>query len=96
LSSSNAAFFISPIGCPDVASGGMQSCAVDVTYNPTSSGEDVGIVELAFDDGAGGAPTIAIVDVAGIAIDPEPEPEAAVLAVEASDSTLDFGTGINQ
>ena len=50
---SNTAFSVEPVNCPDVAPGATESCVVEVTYNPSTAGDDEGALELSFDDGSG-------------------------------------------
>ena len=91
VSSSNSAFTVSPVICPDVAISTIDSCALVVTYNPTISGTDSGQLELIYDTGFG-TRVDSVGSLIGAAVEPETNPEAAVLAVTASESSLDFGT----
>ena len=92
LGVSNTAFSIEPANCPDVGPGATESCVVEVSYNPSTAGEDEGALELSFDDGQGGSVSVDVADLAGVAQEPEPDPEAASLEIVVSESELDFGT----
>ena len=89
---SNTAFSVEPINCPDVGPGETESCEVEVTYNPSTAGDDEGTLELAFDDGQGGSVSIDVAELTGVAAEPEPDPTAASLEIAASEAELDFGT----
>ena len=92
LGVSNTAFAVEPDNCPDVAPGATESCVVEVTYNPSTSGEDEGALELSFDDGQGGSVSVDVAELTGVAAEPEPDPTAASLEIAASEAELDFGT----
>ena len=63
-----------------------------MTYDPSTSGEDEGALELSFDDGQGGSVSVDVAELTGVAQEPEPDPTAASLEIAASEAELDFGT----